>query len=110
MLNIIIAESAIERIPESLWAHSEVLKKSKILNKKPGQILLDRSYHHRAMLRLKDNEKRGRPDIVHFCLLEALGSPLNKEGFLKIFVHTCNDYVIDVAHETRIPKKVGRPD
>ena len=108
MLNIILAESAIERIPESLWAHSEVLKKPNTLNKKPGQILLDRSYHHRAMLRLKDNEKRGRPDIVHFCLLESLGSPLNKENLLRTIVHTFDNYTIHLNPEVRLPRNYNR--
>jgi alanine racemase len=28
----------------------------------------------------REAEKRGRPDIIHFSLLEALGSPLNNVG------------------------------
>ena len=108
MLNIILAESAIERIPKYLWTHSEVIKKSKTLHKKPWQILLDRSYTHRAMLSLKENEKRGRPDITHFCLLEALGSPLNKENLLRIIVHTYDNQIIYPNPEVRLPKNYNR--
>lgn len=54
------------------------------------------------------NEKRGRPDIVHIALLEALGSPLNKERLLQIHVHTLNDYVIWVNPETRLPRNCNR--
>ena len=64
--------------------------------KLPKQLLLDRSLHHAGMLKLKNNLKRGRPDITHFVLLEALGSPLNKEGQLQVLIHTCNDYVIRI--------------
>ena len=53
-------------------------------------------------------EKRGRPDIVHFTLLEALGSPLNLEGLLKIYVHTYSGYVIDVRPEVRLPRDCNR--
>jgi len=60
------------------------------------------------MKNLKESEKRGRPDIVHFALLEALGSPLNKEGLLQIYVHTINDYVITVNPEARLPRNYNR--
>lgn len=60
------------------------------------------------MKTLEQNEKRGRPDIVHFALLEALGSPLNKEGLLQTYVHTLNDYVITVNSETRLPRNYDR--
>jgi rRNA small subunit pseudouridine methyltransferase Nep1 len=60
------------------------------------------------MKRLEDNEKRGRPDITHFVLLEALGSPLNREGLLRIYVHTNKDYVVTVNPSTRLPKNYNR--
>lgn len=60
------------------------------------------------MKKLEEDEKRGRPDIVHFTLLEALGSPLNREGLLRIYVHTINDYVITVNPETRLPRNYDR--
>ena len=60
------------------------------------------------MKSLKESEKRGRPDIVHFALLEALGSPLNKEGLLQVYVHTINDYVITINPETRLPRNYKR--
>jgi len=60
------------------------------------------------MKTLKENEKRGRPDIVHFALLEALASPLNKEQLLQVYVHTINDYVITVNPQVRLPKNYNR--
>ncbi len=60
------------------------------------------------MKRLEESEKRGRPDIVHFALLEALGSPLNKQGLLQVYVHTINDYVVIVSAEVRLPKNYNR--
>ncbi|RLG20801.1 hypothetical protein DRN72_04605 [Methanosarcinales archaeon] len=56
--------------------------------------LLDSSYHHKAMRMLENPDKRGRPDIVHFCLLEALGSPLNVDGKLSTVVHTYDGKII----------------
>jgi len=60
------------------------------------------------MRRLDDNLKRGRPDITHFALLEALGSPLNKEGLLQVYVHTNKDYAITVNPNTRLPRNYNR--
>jgi rRNA small subunit pseudouridine methyltransferase Nep1 len=60
------------------------------------------------MRRINDNLKRGRPDITHFALLEALGSPLNKEGLLQTYVHTNKDYIITVNPTTRLPRNYNR--
>ncbi len=108
MLTLIIAESALETIPESLWNHPAIKKLSKIRRRPPNQILLDRSYHHTAMKTLENNEKRGRPDIIHFALLEALGSPLNKEKQLATYVHTIGDITIQINNETRLPRNYSR--
>lgn len=108
MLTLILAESAVETIPKNLWNHPAIKKFSKARRKHPRFILLDRSYHHSAMKKLEDSEKRGRPDIVHFALLEALGSPLNKEKLLTVYVHTLGDYTIQVNHEARLPRNYSR--
>ena len=87
LLILILAESALERIPKKLWTHPAVKSYAQERKKPAKLLLLDRSYHHFAMRELKENQKRGRPDIIHFSLLEALSSALNKEGFLQVFVH-----------------------
>ena len=108
MLILVLAEAALETVPEDLWSHPAVRRHSKRQRKPPKQLLLDRSLHHSAMRRLDDNLKRGRPDITHFALLEALGSPLNKEGLLQVIVHTNKDYVITVNPSTRLPRNYNR--
>lgn len=108
MLTIILAESALETAPRSIWKHPSIRKHAKRRGKKPWEILLDRSYHHATMLNLKGSGKRGRPDIVHLSLLEALGSPLNREGLLRTYVHTINDFVIDVNPNTRLPRNYNQ--
>lgn len=108
MLILILAESALETVPKDLWRHPAVRRHSKKRRKNPQFLLLDRSYHHAAMKTLLENEKRGRPDIVHFALLEALGSPLNKEKLLQVYVHTINDHVIRVKPEARLPRNYNR--
>ena len=108
MLTLVLAESALETIPKSLWSHPTIVSHSRKCGKPPQHILLDRSYHHAAMKRLPQAYKRGRPDIVQFALLEALGSPLNREGKLQIYVHTINDYTITVDSKTRLPRNYSR--
>jgi rRNA small subunit pseudouridine methyltransferase Nep1 len=75
---------------------------------KPFESLLDRSYHHAAMSKLEDSSKRGRPDIVHFALMEALGTPLFLNGMLRVYIHTVNDKLITIADNLRIPKSYFR--
>jgi rRNA small subunit pseudouridine methyltransferase Nep1 len=108
LLTLIIAEAALETVPKNLWSHPAVRRHSKRQKKPPQHLLLDRSLHHAAMKKLRENEKRGRPDITHFALLEALGSPLNKEGLLQIYVHTNNNYIITVNPKTRLPRNYNR--
>ncbi len=103
-----LAEAALETVPENLWSHPAVRRHSKRHGKPPGHLLLDRSLHHSAMRRLGENEKRGRPDITHFVLLEALGSPLNKEGLLQVYVHTNQGYAITVNPKARLPRNYNR--
>jgi len=108
MLVLVLAESALETVPKDLWDHSAVKKHSRRRKKHPSVTILDRSYHHAAMRMLNESQRRGRPDIIHFSLLEALGSPLNKEGLLEVYIHTINDYVISVSPETRLPRNYER--
>ena len=108
LLVLVLAEAAIEIVPEALWNHPAVRRHAKRQRKPAKQLLLDRSMHHQAMKQLEDNLKRGRPDITHFCLLEALGSPLNKEGLLQVYIHTREDYVITVDPTTRLPRNYNR--
>jgi len=108
LLTLVLAESALETTPKQLWNNPVVQRYAKSRRKHPRLVILDRSYHHSAMKTLRLGEKRGRPDIVHFALLEALGSPLNKEKRLTAYVHTINDFVISVNPETRLPRNCNR--
>ena len=108
LLTLILAEAALERVPAELTGHPQVRRQAEKAGKPPGSLILDRSYHHQAMVGLKNGEKRGRPDIVHFCLLEALGSPLNLEGLLQVYVHTVGGFTIWVNPEVRLPRNYNR--
>lgn len=108
MLHLILLESALELVPREIIGHPAVLKNARRRKKKPTETLLDVSLHYHAMKNLPDREKRGRPDIVHVSLLNALESPLNKEGKLRIYVHTYDGHIIFIKPETRIPRNYNR--
>ena len=108
MLNFILAESALELVPREIWKSPAVVSDSKRRGMDASEMLLDRSFHHSAMARLKDSEKRGRPDLVHAALLSATGTPFYSDGRVKVFVHTYPDVVLEVAEKTRIPKNYIR--
>ncbi len=108
MLNFVLAESALELIPKEIQNSPAVASDSRRRGVDAARILLDRSFHHSAMERLKDSEKRGRPDLVHGTLLSVTGTPLYLEGKVKAFVHTYQNMVLDIAPKTRIPKSYFR--
>lgn len=119
ILTVIFAESSIELVDKNLAKHPQIIKYARKRGKKPTEIVLDKSYHYQAIkdeyLKSKNKEKNferylktGRPDIIHFSLLSVLETPLNFEGLLKVYVHTLNDYVIDVNPKIRLPKNYNR--
>ena len=108
MLSLILAESALELVPKELQNHNSVLAYSKRVNKKPAEVILDVSWHFAAMKGIKNEIKRGRPDLIHFCLLEACSIPLYFENKLRIYVHTIDDRVIFLGENVRLPKSYHR--
>ena len=108
MLSIIFAESALETIPKPLQHHKSVMIHARKLGKYPDEILLDNSWHFAAMKGIDNEIKRGRPDIVHFNLLEATTIPLYHTNQMKIYVHTINNKVITIGDNVHLPKSYHR--
>lgn len=108
MLSLILAESSLELIPKEIQQHNSVIAHSKKLGKKPSEILLDNSWHYAAMKGIKDEIKRGRPDLVHFSLLEACTIPIYFEKKLAVYVHTIEDKVIFLGENVHLPKSYHR--
>ncbi|HME53056.1 MAG TPA: hypothetical protein VKM55_12615 [Candidatus Lokiarchaeia archaeon] len=111
MIWLVLAESALEIVPESIRNHPSVLADAHHKNKTPDKVLLDTNYHHSAMTRLPFAEKRGRPDLVHFCVLNAMKTPLNnifKSLRVCIHVQFPNEKMIMIDPETRIPRSLNR--
>lgn len=108
-LSLVLAESALELVPNELYTHPAILSWARQKRKPPGELILDRTYHHAAILRLgRQGVGRGRPDLVHLSLLLALGSPLSLEGHLKCYVHSRDNHLITVSPRTRLPRNTDR--
>lgn len=110
VLSVVLADSELEPIPAVLHDHSTVSKLARRRNLEPGRMLLDSSMHHWAMEEhdLEDRERRGRPDLAHLFLLNALDSPLNLEGGLRTHVHTRADEHISIDPATRLVRAYPR--
>jgi len=108
MPTLILVESSLETIPKELQNHASVISYCRRNEKKPSDILLDNSWHFAAMKGIKNEMKRGRPDIIHLTLLAICNTPLYRKNKLKVFVHTLNDKVITISDGIRLPKSYHR--
>ena len=108
MLHLVFVEAALETVPPGILDHPSVRRNAKRRKKRPEETLLNRSLHHRAMGRIREDHRRGRPDIVNICLLEALGAPLNRERDLRTWIHTYGGYAVEIAPEIRLPRDCNR--
>ncbi|MEM3403565.1 MAG: ribosome biogenesis protein [Nitrososphaeria archaeon] len=107
-ITFILAESALETIPKEITSDRIVQSFCNKRGKSSKNVLLDQSYHHKAILKLEEHQKRGRPDIVHLCLLEATSIPLYFEKKLDVYIHTINDKIINVGSNVRLPRVYER--
>jgi len=107
-LHFVIAEAALELIPEALWRESSVRRDAERRAQEPCGILLDRSVHHSAMLKLGDGYRRGRPDLVHLTLLNVTSTPLHQEGKARVYIQTIDDSVLEFGEGARPPKSYAR--
>lgn len=108
MISLVLAESALELVPKGMWRHPSVTSHARRMRKGPSGMLLDNSFHYAAMKGIKDEEKRGRPDLVHFSVLEATTIPLYLEDMVRLYVHTIQDKVITFASGVHVPKSYHR--
>jgi len=83
-------------------AHLETVKWGK------GFGILNVDDHSTVLKRSGRDFSTARPDILHQSLLMLLDSPLNRAGFLQVYIHTANNVLIEVNPQTRIPRTFPR--
>ena len=108
LLTLVLAEAELELVPTSIVMHPQVQKAARHRDRRPGRSLLDSSVHHEALRQVREGERRGRPDLVHFSLLLALDSALNKADELRVVVHTRNDERLAIHPDTRLMRNYPR--
>ena len=80
-----------------------------IVKTKKGDFqLLNCDDHVGLMRKLHKDPQNYRPDIIHQELMAVLDSPLNKAGFVKVYVHTEKNVLIEINPKTRIPRTFKR--
>ena len=70
----------------------------------PSKQILDDNFHHEIVKKIPGGEKRGRPDIVHFALLDLISTPAYEEKLVRPVIHTINKDVILIADRVRLPR------
>lgn len=108
MLHLCLVDSELECVPPEIINHPIILKSAKKDEKKPGEMLLDSSLHHHALKNLPQGNRRGRPDIIHIFLLVANESILNRQGMLRVYIHTRNNEVITINPSMKVIKNYNR--
>lgn len=105
---LLLVEAAVELVPQEIRNHPAIQAYCRRRRQDSRWVILDSSYHYAAMRSLDNYQKRGRPDILHFTLLEALSSPLNLAGMLDIYCHTYNGVLIEINPKVRLPRVYDR--
>jgi rRNA small subunit pseudouridine methyltransferase Nep1 len=94
-VTIILVDSELERIPEGVHVKPRCDIDTKVLE----------SYLHRDVLaKLPEGSRRGRPDMIHGFLNLCQSSIANKRGYLRMFVHTRNDSILNIGRMALVPQ------
>lgn len=104
MLRFLLVDAQLELVPAEVAGHPQVRAHARAQNKKPSDLLLDQNAHRQACKQLPDGDRRGRPDIVQYTLLNLLESPLCKDGELEVAVHTLDGTLVRIRSDTRLPR------
>uniref|UniRef100_K3X6C9 Ribosomal RNA small subunit methyltransferase NEP1 n=1 Tax=Globisporangium ultimum (strain ATCC 200006 / CBS 805.95 / DAOM BR144) TaxID=431595 RepID=K3X6C9_GLOUD len=73
-----------------------------------GYQLLNCDDHKGIHKKLNREPSQSRPDILHQELMAVLDSPLNKAGYLKVYIRSTKDVLIDVSSQMRVPRTYKR--
>jgi rRNA small subunit pseudouridine methyltransferase Nep1 len=106
--SIILEEASLELVPEKFRKHDSCKLVENRFGISPELQILDDNFHHQLIAKLSNREKRGRPDIVHFALLDITSTPAYMEGLVEVYVHTINNSTIKILSGVRLPRTFQR--
>jgi len=101
---IIIEDASLELVPKKFWNHKSCRLFESRFGVPPENQILDDNFHHEIVEKLERAQKRGRPDVVHFALLDIMSTPAYMEKQIRPVIHTINDETILVEAGVRIPR------
>jgi rRNA small subunit pseudouridine methyltransferase Nep1 len=107
---LIIEDASLQLLPVELRKSKDAKSVERLFGVKPEHQILDSNFHRLEFLQKKNTlfSKSGRPDVVHFALLDATSTPLFQGGKLQVYIHTLEDVTIEVKRETRLPRTLPR--
>ncbi|EQC27547.1 hypothetical protein SDRG_14604 [Saprolegnia diclina VS20] len=73
-----------------------------------GHQLLNCDDHKGIHKKHNKDPSASRPDILHQELMALLDSPLNKAGYLKVYIRSAKNVLIEVSSQMRIPRTYKR--
>jgi rRNA small subunit pseudouridine methyltransferase Nep1 len=108
-LNTIVLEDAsLELVPKKYRNHDSCQEVERKFGVPADLQILDDNFHHAIVSRLKQGERRGRPDIVHIALLDITSTPLYMNDGVRVVIHTCGQAAIILGRGVRIPRTLQR--
>lgn len=94
-VTIILVDSELERLPEGVTVKPRCDINTKVLE----------SFLHKDLLaKLPEGSRRGRPDMIHGFLNLCQSSIANQRGYLRLFVHTRNDEILNIGRKAHVPQ------
>ncbi len=110
MLRLIIADAELELIPKKMLHDPSIRKIASKNHKNADEMLLDSNYMHSSIDKYFPGKSNrfGRPDIIYIFLEMAMESILNKNKLLDVYIHTKNNFIININPEVNVPKSYNR--
>lgn len=105
---LILEEASLEILPAKFASSKEAIRVTERFGVTPRMQILDRNFHRDILSSFGDHQKKGRPDVVHFAVLDATSTPLFEDGLLDLFVRTRQGVTIQIKTGTRPPRTLQR--
>lgn len=93
-----------ELVPKKFWTNPSCELVASRFGIPPQKQVLDDNFHHEIIEKLPNKGKRGRPDIVHYALLDIMSTPAYLDGDIRPIIHTINKETINVGLSVRPPR------
>ena len=105
---LVLEDASLELIPKKFHSHKSCRIVFDRFGIPPWKQILDDNFHHEILKDTNESTKRGRPDIVHFALLDVTSTPLYLEGMIQVVIHTIGNMTIKLKSGVRVPRTTQR--